>query len=425
MENNKENEDWEETQREIAYSKFESLLIFLPFVILLAIVDRNTFLSYPTENLFAFILNNIIYIALIIIISIILIFFCDFLIKKHQQPNTKLFSEKQLERLKLYIIIIPAIIVFAILIFIESNKHLHTNSLLETDKGIIISKGQGTFHVKSLNTDSAFILSTSNNYKVHDTIQIEIQKGFFGLPFIKKHHKTHISTQFVYHDFKLGTNIINFAPSNMYVNNGDSLINYNTKKHNQWDICNLHYKKQSKDIFHWQYYAENSTWKNNTWRPITRTEILYILKERPNAAQLHCLASIDNINGLIILPDDWNNKNIMADKTIPTELKKTPKFEKKQYSHNTFTKQQWGIMQSYGAIFLPALGYGKIEKNKKHYQKETITHEFENIKGYYWTSSSLKDENKACCLVFGENSIDVRALDKNYQCAIRLIWSKK
>ena len=99
MENNKENEDWEETQREIAYSKFESLLIFLPFVILLAIVDRNTFLSYPTENLFAFILNNIIYIALIIIISIILIFFCDFLIKKHQQPNTKLFSEKQIERL--------------------------------------------------------------------------------------------------------------------------------------------------------------------------------------------------------------------------------------------------------------------------------------------------------------------------------------
>ena len=263
------------------------------------------------------------------------------------------------------------------------------------------------------------------SYKKGDTLNIEIQKGFFGLPFIKKHYKTHISTQFVYHDFKLGTNKINFAPSNIYTTKEDNLIHYKTIKHNQWDICNIHYENQCNDFFQWNYYAEKSSWGNiEHWRPFSRTEILYILNKRPNAEKLRFLASVDGINGLVLLPDNWDIRNIIVDQSIPIELKRIPKTEELKFSKNKYSKQQWGIMQSYGAIFLPAAGYAKIEENKK-YSTKNIEYKFQNMKGYYWTSTLLKDETKACCLVFDENGIDIRALNKNYQCTIRLIWSNE
>ena len=222
------------------------------------------------------------------------------------------------------------------------------------------------------------------------------------------------------------------SPSNMHTKIADNRL-YWGNDIKQYEVVNIHYKKgkeyeyTNKDLYEWDWYAEKSTWeeKESPWHPFSKAEITYILKERPDAEKLHLLASIEGINGLVILPDKWDITDIHDDKDIPDSLKITPTTGVMKYSANVFSDAQWGAMQCYGAIFLPAAGCAKIEtikyKNTRYKTRKEIKNRYENQKGYYWTSTPLKDETKACCLVFSEDHIDIMQLDKSYHCSIRMI----
>lgn len=87
-----------------------------------------------------------------------------------------------------------------------------------------------------------------------------------------------------------------------------------------------------------------------TWRTLSIEEWKYLFENRANAAQLYGVAQVVGKNGMIILPDDW-----VAPDGIPFQ----PGFHKNDLAfaqHQTFTEQQWLLMETAGAIFLPAAG---------------------------------------------------------------------
>lgn len=106
----------------------------------------------------------------------------------------------------------------------------------------------------------------------------------------------------------------------------------------------------------WGVYNAISNGGNSPkqWRTLTMDEWLYIVNSRPNAASLWTYGNVNNINGLILLPDDWTTPS-----TISLILASTNE------STNTLSLQQWSILEESGAVFLPAAGWRQVEYGGK------------------------------------------------------------
>ena len=98
----------------------------------------------------------------------------------------------------------------------------------------------------------------------------------------------------------------------------------------------------------WGVYNAISNGGNQAglWRTLTGAEWTYLLQERPNAANLYSSGSVNSIDGVILLPDNW---------VLPSGVSFTPKAS--SYAGNTYTTSQWDKMEKAGAVFLPAAGW--------------------------------------------------------------------
>ncbi len=103
--------------------------------------------------------------------------------------------------------------------------------------------------------------------------------------------------------------------------------------------------------------------KADTWHCLTCPEWQYLLNQRANAESLFAFATVNNVNGIIILPNDW---------VLPAGATFTPsttlgvtwgsvgyKDENgtDHYSDNVYTAAQWQTMEAAGAVFLPTAGW--------------------------------------------------------------------
>ena len=116
---------------------------------------------------------------------------------------------------------------------------------------------------------------------------------------------------------------------------------------------------------------------DSLWRTLTHDEWHYLLNTRTNAYKLQNLGSVNGVNGLIILPDDWE---------LPEGVSFTSCEESGEsgnsisYSDNTYTAEQWAVMETAGAVFLPAAGY-------------RVGSDVDDVdeKGYYWSATPATD----------------------------------
>ena len=139
----------------------------------------------------------------------------------------------------------------------------------------------------------------------------------------------------------------------------------------------------------------------NLWRTLTKTEWLYILVGRKNANKLFTLGYVDNVEGLILLPDDWITPRM---KYRTWDLKYVAAgengitFDGTRYYNDTFgngyqannlTEEEWEELEKAGAVFLPwtpmrtPLGEGFVDV-----QTHTVGTQYT---AYYWTSSASSD----------------------------------
>ena len=149
---------------------------------------------------------------------------------------------------------------------------------------------------------------------------------------------------------------------------------------------------------------------NGDWRTPTKDEWNYLIKTRsastvsgtPNARFI--AAQVNNVNGLIILPDVF---------TLPSGI--TMSYinnTSPNYSRNIYTLEQWVLLNAAGCIFLPVTG--------NRYERNVYS---QSRKGYYWSSTQSSNMD-SWYFYFGNNQpndVTCYVQDKYYGTAVRLI----
>ena len=137
----------------------------------------------------------------------------------------------------------------------------------------------------------------------------------------------------------------------------------------------------------------------NMWRTLTKDEWAYLFYTRTNASTLFALGSVNGVNGTIILPDNWV---LPAGATFIASTLHGLVWSGSYYSnnndnnfsHNTYTAEQWAVMESAGAVFLPAAG-----------KRNGTDVDGVGSGGGYW-SATPNDTNNAYNLNFNSNNLN-------------------
>ena len=149
---------------------------------------------------------------------------------------------------------------------------------------------------------------------------------------------------------------------------------------------------------YYNYKTYFTDWGNNqigndspyTWRTLTGDEWNYLLSGRLNSQAFWGLAKVNNIQGLIILPDNFESPKGIAFNSG----------YKDGYQTNVYTASEWEKMVKAGAIFLPA----------------------NDGEGSYW-SSTVDTYDYAYHLFFNEyRHLDTRSSSpRKYGYSVRLV----
>lgn len=150
----------------------------------------------------------------------------------------------------------------------------------------------------------------------------------------------------------------------------------------------------------WGVYNKISNGGNQAglWRTLTKDEWQYLISGRAQASRLMGQGRVDNVNGLILLPDGWET---------PSSVKFT--YDPVNYSTNVYSLDEWTVMESYGAVFLPAAGY-----------RDGADVYSVGSDGYYWSSSAY-DDNYAYCLYFDGSYVDAGNDYRDFGQSVRLV----
>ena len=142
----------------------------------------------------------------------------------------------------------------------------------------------------------------------------------------------------------------------------------------------------------------------NLWRTLQQEEWIYLFSGRPNANSLYSGATVNNINGIVVLPDAF-----VWPATVTFNAQST----------NTYTTTDWETMEQAGAVFLPTTG--AREKNTTSGFIE-IDEDILEIAGFYWSSTS------EAIIVHYAQKYGIRKLAIVISFAIRVLpyaWYKK
>ena len=100
----------------------------------------------------------------------------------------------------------------------------------------------------------------------------------------------------------------------------------------------------------WGVYNAISNGGNtpNQWRTLTQPEWDYVFSSRNTPSGIrYAKGSVNGVNGVILLPDDWNTSIYALNYTNRGDA---------PYTTNTITSSDWESMEANGAVFLPAAG---------------------------------------------------------------------
>ncbi len=137
---------------------------------------------------------------------------------------------------------------------------------------------------------------------------------------------------------------------------------------------------------------------NYGWRTLTNDEWNYVLTTRAGADSKKGAATVCGVNGWILLPDAW---------TLPAGASFTAGKEY-GFTTNSYTAEQWAVMESAGAVFLPLTG----SRSGSHVLYCTLY-------GYYWSATS-KSITEAYIAVFTASTSSCGDMGRHFGTAVRL-----
>ena len=159
----------------------------------------------------------------------------------------------------------------------------------------------------------------------------------------------------------------------------------------------------SQTISDYSWTADWGTKIGSGWRTLTKAEWDYLASTRANASNLYGAGKIGNCNpiqGIIILPDDWDwtNAEIAGFASEWTSGTSTA---------NVFTYSDWSKMEKAGALFLPSAGL-----------RNGISVSDVNLHGYCWASNKL---NGSYAYMFRSDNYHTTYYVFSYGFSVRLV----
>lgn len=146
----------------------------------------------------------------------------------------------------------------------------------------------------------------------------------------------------------------------------------------------------------WHNKIQNGGNTAHTWRVLSSGEWYYIFRSRTNAANLYGFGKVHGVQGVILLCDGWDwassDVNGVDIATAAASFTWTPGTG--SYNNNDISNDLWAVMESAGAVFLPAAGY---RSGTPVYNAGS--------NGYYW-SSSRQSESYAYYVYFDSGSLN-------------------
>ena len=169
-----------------------------------------------------------------------------------------------------------------------------------------------------------------------------------------------------------------------------------------------YYKKSSiaGTNYDWGVYNTISNGDGKNWRTLTQEEWDYVFNIREtNSGLRYIIATVNQTNGIILLPDDWD-ANLFD--SMPNV-----KPDSKSYYVNVISETSWiHRFEANGAVFLPAT----CSRREGFYQFEKVISE-----GNYWSSTKC-DKYVNCCYHLSFPRINVQAKSGPWMgYAVRLV----
>lgn len=160
----------------------------------------------------------------------------------------------------------------------------------------------------------------------------------------------------------------------------------------------------------WGYNAiSNGGNQSQLWRTLSTNEWTYMFNNRTTQSGIrYALGIVNGVTGLIVLPDNW-------DSSVHSFF--NPNSTVTPFWRNAITLDEWTIMESYGAVFMPTAGLrygttvwmGNLSSTYGYY-------------GYYWTSScGVGNDNYAGHFEMTNASFFFVQDHRHYGCSVRLV----
>ena len=157
----------------------------------------------------------------------------------------------------------------------------------------------------------------------------------------------------------------------------------------------------------WGYNAiSNGGNTTNTWRTLTGGsggEWDYVFNTRSTTSGIrYAKAQVNGVNGVILLPDDWNASYYSLSETNQSGA---------SFTSNVIGSSAWtNSLQSHGAVFLPAAGI-----------RDGTSVGYVGSYGDYW-SASYGNGSDACRVTFGDSLLDPQyGSSRFYGRSVRLV----
>ena len=148
------------------------------------------------------------------------------------------------------------------------------------------------------------------------------------------------------------------------------------------------------------------------WRTITHNEFDYLIFKRSTTSGIRfAKAVVNNINGLILFPDNWNKSTYSINKANE---------ESANYSSNSISSSNWTKLENAGCVFLPAAGV----RYAADYETTVNLMTAVGTSGEYWTASGDATEADADHLLFYEEGLQFRSWPRYEGRSVRLVKDK-
>jgi hypothetical protein len=254
----------------------------------------------------------------------------------------------------------------------------------------------------------------AGKFSVSDTKQVQFSQGNLQAViagYNGDYTYTASSWKFAEHQW----DYIGYAPAGQYFKTGNTVDLFgwvgNGTSSNTYGLCSYHGNNSS-------YYGSLNVLKNDWgtlaitnggnraysgWYTLNKDEWDYLFNTRTTTSGIrYARATVNNVIGVILLPDDWNASYhaLVSANTADAN-----------FTSNPITAAEWtSDFEAHGAVFLPAAGH----------REGTSVYDV-NSSGQYWSSTS--DWINTAYQVFFDNSgLNPSSTHiRHYGCSVRLV----